>query len=338
MTSEEKGFLFKDIKEYNKYLLTLVCCLILVLTGVISYAVTNSYAKWNSGYTSSNTLKIIATKKKLADEIMNKKDLNGLEVVTHDIDSTLRVDSRFATEYRYRGGNTSVNNYVMFNNEIWRIIGIMPVEDVKGNVENKIKIIRENTFDDSFNWSNNGSNNWAISTLNDYLNTTYYNSLSTDAKSMISTAKYYLGGYNGYPQITSDVMWRYEREAGGSMFFYGSNAPTLVSENRKIALMYVSDYGYAASKECTTTLYGYASDKMCNTSGNWLFSGKSEWLLAHCAANSYSAYPLLSNGNVDTGYNIGYYKLYVRPVLYLVSDIKISGGIGSNDDPYILSI
>ena len=52
------GFLFKDVKEYNKYLLTLVCCSILVLTGIISYTVTNSYAKWSSSYTSNNTLKL----------------------------------------------------------------------------------------------------------------------------------------------------------------------------------------------------------------------------------------------------------------------------------------
>ena len=44
-----------------------------------------------------------------------------------------------------------------------------------------------------------GVNNWARpSTLNTYLNGTYLNSLSTDAKNMISNAKYYLGGYNGF--------------------------------------------------------------------------------------------------------------------------------------------
>ena len=53
-----KNPLFKDVKEYNKYLLTLICCSILVLTGIISYTITNSYAKWNSSYTSSNTLKL----------------------------------------------------------------------------------------------------------------------------------------------------------------------------------------------------------------------------------------------------------------------------------------
>lgn len=55
---DKYSFLFKDVKEYNKFLLTLICCSILVLTGIISYTVTNSYAKWSSSYTSNNTLKL----------------------------------------------------------------------------------------------------------------------------------------------------------------------------------------------------------------------------------------------------------------------------------------
>ena len=55
---DKYSFLFKDVKEYNKFLLTLICCSIFVLTGIISYTVTNSYAKWSSSYISNNTLKL----------------------------------------------------------------------------------------------------------------------------------------------------------------------------------------------------------------------------------------------------------------------------------------
>ena len=55
---DKYSFLFKDVKEYNKFLLALICCSILVLIGIISYTVTNSYAKWSSSYTSNNTLKL----------------------------------------------------------------------------------------------------------------------------------------------------------------------------------------------------------------------------------------------------------------------------------------
>ena len=49
-----------------------------------------------------------------------------LQVVKHETDDTLQTDSDFETEYRYRGGDSEVKNYVTFNNETWRIIGIIP--------------------------------------------------------------------------------------------------------------------------------------------------------------------------------------------------------------------
>ena len=47
------------------------------------------------------------------------------------------------TEYRYSGSNDVVKNYVTFNNETWRIIGVFPTDDGTGNIENRVKIIRE---------------------------------------------------------------------------------------------------------------------------------------------------------------------------------------------------
>ena len=51
--------LFKDIREYNKYLLSLIGIFVLLLTGIISYNYTNtSYAKWSSSVESKNILKL----------------------------------------------------------------------------------------------------------------------------------------------------------------------------------------------------------------------------------------------------------------------------------------
>ena len=53
------NLLFKDIKEYNKYLLSLIGIFVLLLTGIISYSYTNtSYAKWSSSVESKNTIKV----------------------------------------------------------------------------------------------------------------------------------------------------------------------------------------------------------------------------------------------------------------------------------------
>ena len=73
-------------------------------------------------------------------------------------------------EYRYSGSNEKVKNYVSFNNETWRIIGVSPVDDGTGKYENRLKIIREesiggyswDTSDNSINVAC-GSNQWGES-------------------------------------------------------------------------------------------------------------------------------------------------------------------------------
>ena len=268
---------------------------------------------------------------------------NGLEQITHTIDNTLQVDNKFATEYRYRGGDTTVKNYVTFNNETWRIIGIIPTEDTDGNVENRIKIIRDtsignmywNTIEDT---TTNTYNNWTTATLNTYLNNDYYNTLSSDAKNIIGTAKYYLGGYKD-SKMTSDVMWQYERknEANRTGYYYGTNPIMQNDANKKIAIMYASDYGYAASKECTSNLNEYDSAGSCITTNNWLDKSAYTWMLPQYSFDYNVAFFVNLSGYVNgyTSVNVG--ECAVRPVLYLSSNVKISGGEGTSQKPYMLT-
>jgi len=69
------------------------------------------------------------------------------------------------TDYRYIG--TDPNNYVTFNDEVWRMIGVFTVEDDTGKKEQRIKLIREESigiysFD---NRGSHGSNDWSTSVL-----------------------------------------------------------------------------------------------------------------------------------------------------------------------------
>ena len=269
---------------------------------------------------------------------------NGLEVVTHEIDNTLQVDNNFATEYRYRGGDSVVKNYVTFNNETWRIIGIIPTEDTDGNVENRFKIIRDESIGDMY-WNTtqdtttSSYNNWVTGTLNTYLNNDYYNTLSTDAKNMIGTTKYYLGGYST-PDIDSNTMWKYERknEANKSGYYYGANPIMQNDANKKIAIMFASDYGYGASKECTSNLIAYDGSASCKTTNNWLDKSQSTWLLSQYSGSSTYAFYLYLVGFVDFMNSVRYYEYAVRPTLTLSSNVKISGGEGTSSNPYTLSI
>ena len=277
----------------------------------------------------------------------SKVGTEGLEEITHEIDDTLQVDNKFATEYRYRGGESVVKNYVTFNNEAWRIIGVIPTEDTNGNVENRFKIIRDESIGNMY-WNTtqdtttSSYNNWVTGTLNTYLNSDYYNTLSTDAKNMIGTTKYYLGGYKN-SEITSDVMWQYERknDANRTGYYYGTNPVIQSDANKKIAIMYASDYGYGASKECTSNLFYYNSSTNCKTTNNWLNNKLTyEWLLSQDSGNSISAFFVDRRSNVYSDSDIGGVSQTIsnRPVLSLSSNVKISGGEGTSSNPYTLSI
>ena len=70
---------------------------------------------------------------------------SGLYTITHAKDSTLQIgNDKDITEYRYRGA--SPKNYVTFNNEVWRILGVFPTDDGTGKIENRIKIIKDQSI------------------------------------------------------------------------------------------------------------------------------------------------------------------------------------------------
>ena len=276
--------------------------------------------------------------------LTNNQNESGLYTITHPADNTLQIGAtESVTEYRYRGA--SPKNYVTFNNEVWRILGVFPTDDGTGKIENRIKIVRNESIGNKY-WDTSQSNNWARpATLNTELNTTYLNSLDSTSQSMIGQAKYYLGGKtptsnNGYAD-TPLQFYSYERKIQNTTsneFYNGTNPNSWVG---KLGLMYLSDYGYASSNCENKKIYDSNSSsndiRACNGT-NWLYNIKvNEWLLPQNASNSYFAFFVSSVGRAD------YYLVYnsqfaVRPVLYLISSAQITGGNGTSSSPYTLGL
>ena len=267
-------------------------------------------------------------------KLTDNKDNSGLYTITHPADNTLQIGAtEDITEYRYRGA--SPKNYVSFNGETWRIIGVFPTDDGTGKIENRIKIIKDQSIG-NYKWDTGDLNDWARpATLNTELNTTYLNNLSPTAQSMIGNTKYYLGGYNT-ANIQKDVMYQYERKIKNTTsneFYNGSNPNNFIG---KLGLMYASDYGYAASDECIQNLYSY--DNATCENNNWLFKGNNEWILPQGVSNSLSAFNVNSGGRVSCNYRAGGWQFAVRPGLYLKSSVQIIGGSGTSTDPYVVGI
>ena len=192
----------------------------------------------------------------------------------------------------------------------------------------------------------NGYNNWARpASSNRDLNGTYYSNLISEAKNMTGQAKYYLGGItptsnNGYAD-TSLQFYSYERKIQNTTsneFYNGTNPNSWVG---KLGLMYASDYGYASGNCENKKLYDTNSSsndiRACNGT-NWLYNIKAnEWLLPQGASRSYNAFYVYSDGNAHNN-NVFSYQFAVRPVLYLISSAKITGGDGTIGSPYTLGL
>ena len=266
-----------------------------------------------------------------AETIISKVGTDGIVAEEHPATEQLEA----TTDYRYTGANP--NNYVSFNNELWRIIGVFPTDDGTGNIENRIKIMRSESIG-GYAWDSNSTNNWETASLNTYLNGEYYNSLSAEAQSMISSGKWYLGESSSYDDITSSMF--YERERGTEVA--DTSYPTNFVGN--IGLMYPSDYGYSTSGGTTTnrdtclatSLYNWSNYSDCY-SNSWIYdSNVWQWTITSDLAYSYVAFIVRGVGNVHSSV-VDYGNYVVRPVLALESMVEITGGTGTENNPYTLA-
>ena len=162
---------------------------------------------------------------------------------------------------------------------------------------------------------------------------------------MIGNTKYYIEEKNvtlndGYVD-TPLQFYSYERKIQNTTsndFYYGTNPNSWVG---KVALMYLSDYGYASSNCENKRITDYNSSsndiRACNTT-NWLFKSINEWLLPQYASNGNYAFFVGSDGYVDYGHVGSGDQIGVRPVLYLISSAQITGGNGTSSSPYTLGL
>ena len=314
---------------------------------------TNSNATYNQKY---NRVEISSIDKKYTSCTLNYTD-STLKTYLNDyiisLDGTTQGTGQVVNEngYRYEGKNP--NNYIWFNNEYWRIIGVFDSASHGQSNKNLVKIIRDDVLD-GLAWNKSNTNDWETSSLKSLLNGAYYNAqdgtasgycygYSTTATSncnytkrgiqsgyrgMIANVTWYLGGYST-SDATADAFYGYER---GTTVFNGR--PT--STTGYIGLMYPSDYGYSVlSSSCARTT-NLGSSATC-AGARWLYGKGWEWTLTPISkfrTNTFclSSFGYLSgNQDADSGYGF-------RPVLYLDASVYKIDGNGSVGSPYIIGM
>ena len=219
--------------------------------------------------------------------------------------------------YRYAGASDSVNNYICLGSDVatcpdanlFRIIGVFG---------DQTKVIRAKSVGNK-QWHTSESNTWSTSSLNTYLNGEYLTSLGTLADKIATTTWKAGGGADAnISQSVPKTAYQYE---------VGSSAST-TTVDKKIGLMYVSDYGFAVDQSGWTTKLG---DYNSNTSKNWLYLGSTEWTISRYSDFSDSAFGVISTGFVNYGSVTSSFG--VRPSFNLLSSVTYASGSGTSSDP-----
>ena len=267
--------------------------------------------------------------------------------------------------YRYTGSGaynseTTPNNFICFgvsnkteckNNEakyMYRIIGVF--EDGNGNQHLKLIKFKQlsstyawhssyftnTTWEDSALYTGLNGSYFLTNTTYDYLqNNTWLNKIEDWTWSAVNTNTRSDSGPD-YNTITVQEMYLHETNRSSKSSSVGEWSTPVA----KIGLMYVSDYtlslgssslSYTGSSNASTLKTGWMHQSNNNTTAS-----TTEWTISRSGKNriSYQAWLVDSSGSLtSTNANS---KSGIRPVFYLISNIKSNSGTGSYTDPYII--
>ena len=234
-------------------------------------------------------------------------------------------------ECRYFFTGANPNNYITFNGEEagWRIISV--------ECDGSIKIIKNESIG-TMKWDSSetslgsgmyyGNTNWARpADLNTYLNSDYYNNLSVTAQSQIISHNWSIG------QViydNNDLVAQVENE--NNEFWNGNIALPTISEFLRTN---------SNKSQCGTMMsfnnnwvHGSTTGNLCKNT-TWMVSSAGSEIFWSLTKIGIANILPISNAEISDYYN-PYSTVNVKPSLYLSSDIKITGGDGSQNNPYTL--
>ena len=296
---------------------------------------------------------------KLYDKIIslwnNTDGTNNIFKETHTFD-----DNTTYTEYRYEGTDTEVNNYVWFNNELWRIIGAFPggtpttsatsLGNRAPSTNNTVKIIRNDVIG-GFAWDKDNTNNWTTAELNtNILNNLYLNSTSGTCNfastSVTKPCSFTKNGLKNVLDYIETATWNlgavtasnaetmYKTERGTTV----NTSGTPIVTTAKVGLMYASDYGYSVkNSSCNHSSTSLGSYNTTACGGNaWMLKNGNEWTVSPNSSNAsrvfyVNNYALVDSNDADIGFG-------ARPVLYLKSNVYYLSGTGTITDPFQIAL
>ena len=282
----------------------------------------------------------------------------------------LKIDNTSDQNIRYHGSNP--NNYVSFNNELWRIIGVFG---------DNVKLVRKDSlgelsWDSSESSVNNGwgVNEWSQSALKNYLNTMYYggtsvtcyngqnnqtttcptNTLDNNAKTLIDNYTWNTGAVETTKKADTLALYNAERgSVNGKICSSGTGCNDTVTRTTTwtgyVGLPYPTDYSYASSESvCETNMNAGNINiqkqiyNMTCKKNNWMHHGSTmqegSWTLSTVAHPNRAFGIWFIYGGGLVGDERASLPLMVFPSVYLKNKVKIESGNGTSSNPYILKL
>ena len=260
---------------------------------------------------------------------------NGLYYHNSSLTNGAKDDS-----YRYAGANP--NNYVCFgsndstcpNDNLYRIVSVKDgkVKLIKSDYANSNLLGTDGDYANSGNlyyWNKNTVNTWSACSLNKTnLNTNYINNIGSEWVGMIATTTWKVGGntWDNIYSVTPSVVYQNEITSPDST----GSKDNATEYSAKIGLMYISDYGFAASPSAWTLAMSAYSNSTA-TSSNWLYKNTAEWPISRTSDVTRGSFLILEDGSVG-GYGTNS-AFAIRPVFNLEDSVVYKSGSGTSSDP-----
>ena len=316
--------------------------------------------KFKGGIIKNNSGDVVVVNKKATKPTYGMKATEYITNLLEYDGEGLKIDNTNDSNIRYYGSNP--NNYVRFNNELWRIIGVFG---------NNVKLVRSEslgrlswyTSESSVNYGY-GVNEWSQADLQVYLNKMYYggtsvtcyggsnnttttcptNTLDETSKNLIDNHTWKTGAIDLSKSTNTLAFYKDERgNVTGKICNGGAGCNDTVERTTEwpgyIGLPYVTDYAYASGEsDCETNMLKQDSNNVyiCKND-NWMFKPNTwYWTISPVAHSGVSriVWSVSGDGSASSG-NASDARA-VFPAIYLKTDILIKSGNGTSSNPYIL--
>ncbi len=221
--------------------------------------------------------------------------------------------------YVYRG--ELVNNYVLINEKLWRI--------VKLDSNENIVLVLDGTFSSQVPWDNRyndekkynaGINVFSASRIKDTLTSLYNDDILDNKETLLdSNIKAHMVNFN---------LCTGKRTLNDSSHDNSVECSS-VEKDAKIGLLTVSDYLLASiDSNCTTT-----NSRSCQNY-NYLNNNTAFWLSTAKSNTTYQAYLVTTSGIISDESTSTYAN--ARAVIHLNSNTLVKSGTGTEKDPYVI--